>query len=144
MKNVLLFSLLALTNTLFNGCSKKPFPAVSYPFTIFQEDLAGAKTAASAQDKNIFLMIHADWCEVCNTFKTNVLQSTDIKNTLSNGIITSLIDGDKTYGKPIADTYKVTGFPTFLVLDKNGNVIIRKTGGMNESTFKAWVMPYLK
>jgi thioredoxin 1 len=144
MKNLLLFSLLLLSSLMYTGCSKKPYPAVSYPFGIIQDNLDSAKAAAVTQDKNIFLMVHADWCSVCNTFKTSVLQSADIKTTLTNTIVTSLIDGDKPYGKPIADKYGVNSFPTFLILDKTGVVLATKKGNITESVFKEWVKPYLK
>ncbi len=143
MKNILILVIALLCVSTFSNC-KKPYPEVQYPFSIIQENLDSAKNQAASKNMNVFLMVHADWCSICNTFKTTVLQSEDIKNTLANGIVTAMVDGDKTPGKPVADKYNVTGFPTLLILDKNGTVLQRKTGGMLEADFKKWVTPYLK
>jgi thioredoxin-related protein len=144
MKKIIGLLIISISIITFINCGKKTFPAVNFPFYIVQENFDTTKTIATNQDKNIFLMFHADWCSICNTFKTSVLTSIDIKNTLQNKIITSLIDGDKTYGKPYATQFGITGYPTFLVLDKSGMELSRRVGGMDEATFKAWITPYLK
>jgi thioredoxin-related protein len=144
MKNLILSGIVILMMLVVSSCGKKAYPPVQYPFSIIEENLDSAKNLANSKNMNVFLMVHADWCTQCNIFKTTVLQSEDIKNTLANGIVTSLVDGDKDYGKPIASQYAVTGFPTFIILDKNGVVLQRKTGGMAEADFKKWVTPYLK
>jgi thioredoxin-related protein len=141
-----LLSFLGVTVFLVIGFSncKKSFPEVVYPFTIISDNMDSSKATAAQRNSNIFLMIHADWCSICNIFKTTVLQSDDIKNTLANGIVTSLVDGDKTYGKPIASQYNISGFPTFLILDKNGVELSRRKGVLTEDAFKTWVTPFLK
>jgi thioredoxin-related protein len=55
-----------------------------------------------------------------------------------------MIDGDMTYGKTYYNLYNASGFPTFLILDKNGSELSRKSGGMSSSEFTNWVTPYLK
>jgi thioredoxin-related protein len=144
MKNfVVCLVLLASLFTTYS-CSKKSLPPVNYPFTIIEDDLDAAKQSAQTNNKNIFLMVHADWCSNCQTFKTTVLQSQTVKTKLSAGIVTSLIDGDKTYGKPIANTYNVNSFPTFIILDNKGVELARKKGLMNEADFLNWINSYLK
>jgi uncharacterized HAD superfamily protein len=81
---------------------------------------------------------------VCNTFKANVLTDSSVINTINNKIVFALIDGDKTYGKTYFDKYSINSFPTFVILDKNGNAIIKKIGGLSASEFKTFVTPYLK
>jgi thiol:disulfide interchange protein len=144
IKKLIVASSILVCLFALGNCGKKSLTAPTYSFSIIQDNLDSSKTVATAQNKNIFLMVHADWCSVCQTFKTTVLQSAEIKNTLSNGIVTSLIDGDKTYGKPIATQYNVGAFPTYLILDKNGVELKRRSGTVDEATFKAWVTPYLK
>jgi thioredoxin-related protein len=144
MKKILVLNLILLCILCINSCTKKSYPKVAYPFGIIEDNLDSAKAAANTTNKNIFLMVHADWCINCQTFKTTVLQSTSIKNLLSTGIITSLIDGDKTYGKPIATSYTVKAYPTFLILNKSGTELARKVGLLTEAEFTSWVTPFLK
>lgn len=142
MKKLLLFPVFCLV-LFFTNCNKVKEPT-SYPFAIIHDNLDSSKNTAVARDQNIFLMVHADWCSICNNFKATVLQSTAVKDQLANSITTSLIDGDKTYGKPIATQYGVAGFPTLFILDKNGAVLAKNIGALDEAAFLAWVKPFLK
>ncbi len=144
MKSVLYTIIILITCSITTNSCKKVSPPASYPFAIVFDNLDSTKQLANARNKNIFLMVHADWCSVCNTFKSTVLQSTAVKNLLADSIVTALIDGDKTYGKPIANNYGVQGFPTFLILDKNGVLLQKKSGGISETEFSTWIKAYLK
>jgi thioredoxin 1 len=125
-------------------CNPKVNPPAGYPFYVIQDNYDTTKVIAKQQNKNIFLMVHADWCSICNQFKSSVLNDNEVKNVLENKIITSLIDGDKTYGKPYATQFGVVGFPTMFVLDADGNVLVKRKGGMDKATFLAWINNYLK
>ncbi len=144
MKKIFLFSLLTLAILGFENCGKKTYPPVTIPYGVIYDNMDSAKTLAGSADKNIFLMFHAAWCNACFNFKTNVLNNADTKALLENKIVISLVEGDLTYGKPYAEQFNVTGYPTYVVLDKNGNTLIRKTGGMSAETFTQWITPYLK
>jgi thioredoxin-related protein len=130
---------------LFNsGCKKKAVAPSSYNFTVIQENFDSTKTAAVANKQNICLMIHADWCNICNTFLAEVLTDEAVINKIKNKIVFGLIDGDKTYGKTYFNLYNIQGFPTFLILDEKGVEITRKSGGLSSAEFITWVTPYLK
>jgi thioredoxin-related protein len=141
MKHLLfLFSIIFLAT----ACAKKVPEPKTYPFYIVQDNFDTTKSLALAQQKNIFLMIHADWCSVCNTFKTDVLNDASIKTFMENKIVASMIDGDKTYGKTYYDLFSVSAFPTMLVLDATGKELLRKRGTFTKEEFKVWLTPYLK
>jgi thioredoxin 1 len=142
MKKVLAASIFIIS--LLTMCKLKVNPPAGYPFYVIEDNYDTTKIIANQQNKNIFLMVHADWCSVCNQFKSSVLNDTDVKSKLENKIITSLIDGDKAYGKPYASQYGVVGFPTMFILDASGNVLVKRKGGMDKATFLAWVNNYLK
>jgi thiol:disulfide interchange protein len=89
-------------------------------------------------------MIHADWCNSCNVFKTNVLNDAEIKDLLENKIVVSLIDGDKPYGQLYYNQYNAQGFPTLLVLDAEGKELKRNKGALSMNEFQSWIKDYLK
>jgi thioredoxin 1 len=141
MKHLLfLFSIIFLATS---SAKKVPAPK-SYPFSIVQDDFETTKSLAATQQKNIFLLIPADWCSVCNTCKTDVLNDASIKTFMENKIVASMIDGDKTYGKTYYDLFSVSAFPTMLVLDATGKELLRRRGGISKEEFKVWLGPYLK
>jgi thioredoxin-related protein len=99
---------------------------------------------ATAKDQNMFLMLHDSWCNICNTFKNDILTEESVGNMVNNKIVVGLIDGDKDYGKLYMNRYNANGFPSFLILDKNGNELARKSGGLGKSDFFNWINPFLK
>ena len=128
------------------GCSKKvkePNPG-DYKVTIHMDNWNQMSTDAITKDQNMFLMLHASWCSICNTFKNEILTEESVATIVNNKIVVGLIDGDKDYGKPYMSQYNASGFPTFLILDKNGTELARKSGAFSKSDFLNWINPYLK
>ncbi len=128
------------------GCSKKvkePNPG-DYKVVIQYDNWNQMKADAGIKDQNMFLMLHASWCSICNTFKNDVLTEEEVGTILNNKIVIGLIDGDKDYGKPYMTQFNAGGFPTFLILDKNGNELAKKSGAFSKPDFLSWINPYLK
>ncbi len=98
---------------------------------------------AVAKTQNIFLMLPASWCSICITIKKDILTEESVGNMVNNKIVVGLIDGDKDYGKLYISRHNANGFPTFLILDKNGNELLRKTGEISKSDFLNWINPFL-
>jgi thioredoxin-related protein len=146
MKNVAsIFTMIAFI-FLLSSCKKKVAvtPLSDYKVTVIDENWDQTLLKAQTKDKNICLMFHASWCNICKTFIADVLTNTNVANTINNKIIVGLIDGDKTYGKPYFNQFNGDSFPTFLILDKNGQEISRRKGGMNNTEFLNWINTYLK
>jgi thioredoxin 1 len=144
MKIILPLFILFITTLFFANCNKKIVVPTSYALKIFDENYEGTISETNAKNQNACIMIHASWCSVCNKFKANVLTDSSVVNTINNKIVFALIDGDKTYGKTYFDKYGINSFPTFVIVDKNGNAITKLSGGLTASEFKAFVSPYLK
>jgi thioredoxin-related protein len=144
MKQLSIAFFLFTLSVAFINCKKKAVAPSSYNFPIIQENYDSTLLVASNANKNICLMIHASWCNTCNTFKANVLADENVVNIIKDKIVFAMIDGDKTYGKTYFNQFQLSGFPTFILLDKNGVELSRKSGGLSSSDFKTWVTPYLK
>jgi thioredoxin-related protein len=135
-----------ITSIVFTACKKKVpvTPLDEYKVTVIHEDFDGALNLASTNDKNMCLMLHADWCTICKTFIRDVLTEEEVEQAIKSKIVFALIDGDKDYGKTYFNQYNAHGFPTFLILDKHGVEIARNGGGLSKSEFLTWVNAYLK
>lgn len=145
MKPIILITIIACSFFLIS-CSKKvkETPLDQYKVSVIHDNWDSTKSLANSNNKNICLMIHASWCSICNTFKSEVLTDQSVENELANNIIMSLIDGDKDYGKPIYNQYGASGFPTFVITDANGNMLTKRSGKINKEEFINWIKPYYK
>jgi len=129
MKPILILTLITCSIISTTSCSKKvkETPLDQYKVTVVHDNWDSTKSLANSNNKNICLMIHASWCSICNTFKSDVLTDQSVENEIASNIILSLIDGDKEYGKPIYIQYGATGFPTFVITDANGNMLAKRS-----------------
>ena len=89
---------------------------------------------ANEQDRLIFVDFRADWCVMCYEFEELAKKDIEIIRELKKYTLVKL-DYDK--NKELArDEFEVLGLPTFLILDKNANVIKRETGFKNVTDLK--------
>lgn len=143
MKSILL---ILLTTFSLISCAKKvkELPHDQYKVGVIHDNWDSTLSVANSQDKNIVLMIHASWCSICNGFINTVLTDASVETEIGNKIIVSLIDGDKDYGKPYYTQFGANGFPTFVITDKTGKEIAKRTGKMTKEEFIAWTTPFFK
>ena len=141
MRSIVFAILLAFTAF---SCSKKnkEIPHDQYKVTVIHDNWASTLSNANSNNKNIVLMIHASWCSICNTFINTVLTDESVEAEIGNKIIVSLIDGDKDYGKTYYNQFNATGFPTFIITDKDGIEKARRSGKMTKEEFISWITPY--
>lgn len=62
--------------------------------------------------------------------KRNTFSDKQIGTFFNNNFINVAIDAEKGEGPNLAQKYRVNGFPTLLVVDKNGEVISSSSGYM--------------
>jgi thioredoxin-related protein len=140
------FLIVLLTTFSLISCTKKvkEIPHDQYKVEVIHDNWDSTLSAANTQDKNIVLMIHASWCSICNTFINTVLTDESVETEIGNKIIVSLIDGDKEYGKPYYTQFGASGFPTFVITDKAGNQIAKRSGQLSKEEFLSWISPHYK
>ena len=93
--------------------------------------------AAQEKEKPVFLLFTgSDWCVWCKKLSNEVLNKEAFSNWAKDNMILVKLDflrktkqpaDIKKYQRKIAKKYGIRGFPTVLLLDKNGEVIA-KTG----------------
>lgn len=95
-----------------------------------------ALAAAKESGKPVMMVFSTSWCGPCVAMVKGVYPKDDVKKALES-FEAVYVDGDK-YGQ-VCKTYKVRGFPTFVIADAEGEAKTSKVGGMNAAGFIAWL-----
>lgn len=134
---------------LVAGCGKQestvpatPPPLVAAPakhadapgIAWFDASVDAAFAAAKAQNKPVLLYWGAVWCPPCQQLKSTVFSRPDfIEKTRL--FVPVYLDGDEPGAQQAAERFRVTGYPTMVVLDAAGNEIQRIAGTMDLAQF---------
>ena len=98
------------------------------------------QAVAQAQKDNKMVLLDftgSDWCTWCIKFKKEALDTQDFQDYAAKNLVLVELDfphkkaqtaAEKEANKALAAKYNVDGFPTFIVLDKNGKEIGRQVG----------------
>lgn len=98
---------------------------------IFQKDYKEATRFAGENRKSILLDFYADWCEPCKEMDKKVLNQPTIARFFNANFVSIKIDGESKAGKQLMKKYLVSGFPTYIFINKKGK-IVHKISGMLE------------
>lgn len=100
--------------------------------------LPAAQALAKTENKMVLLdFTGSDWCGWCMKFKKEALDTDAFKDYAAKNLVLVELDFPrktpqsadlKKANKELSKKYNVTGFPTFVVLNKNGEEIGRQEG----------------
>jgi protein disulfide-isomerase len=101
-------------------------------------DVPQAVAKAKAADKLVLLdFTGSDWCGWCIKFKSEALDTKEFQEYAGKNLVLVELDFPrkteqsadlKAANKTLAEKYNVNGFPTFVVLNKDGKEIGRQVG----------------
>jgi protein disulfide-isomerase len=101
-------------------------------------DLPKAEAQAKAENKIVLMdFTGSDWCGWCIKFKKEVLDTPEFQEYAAKNVVLVEVDFPnkkeqsadlKAANKALEKQYKVNGFPTLVVLDKDGKEIGRQVG----------------
>jgi protein disulfide-isomerase len=101
-------------------------------------DVPQAVAKAKAEDKLVLLdFTGSDWCGWCIKFKNEALDTKEFQDYAGKDLVLVELDYPhkkeqsaelKAANKALAEKYNITGFPTFVVLNKEGKEIGRQVG----------------
>lgn len=120
MKKFLL-SLLFIAVASVSGISQ----GINWEQGTFQEALQKAKT--TGVDK-LFVDCYTSWCGPCKHMAKVVFPTKAAGDYFNANFVNVKMDMEKGEGVELAKKYKVAAYPTFLVLDSNGNELGRVVG----------------
>ncbi|MFH6959505.1 thioredoxin family protein [Flavobacterium aquidurense] len=131
MKTILFMGLLALV--VFGIYSFKN-PKVDFKedsiggIQFFNGTIQEALEKAKKENKPIFLDIYATWCGPCKMLKKNTFSDKEVGDYYNTNFINIAIDSETKEGRELVDKYRIEGYPTLLILDKNGKQIAKQLG----------------
>jgi thioredoxin-related protein len=116
--------------------------------TEWTTDVPQALAQAKKENKMVLLdFTGSDWCGWCMKFKKEALDTTEFKDYSAKNLVLVEVDFPnkkpqtselKSANKALGDKYKVDGYPTFVVLNKDGKEIGRQ-GGYQPGGPKAFI-----
>ncbi len=77
----------------------------------------------------VFLDCYTSWCGPCKMMANNVFPTKEAGDYFNARFVNIKIDMEKGEGPSIAKKYGIRAYPTFLILDSQGNEIGRVVGG---------------
>lgn len=108
---------------------------LQYVYTL-DEALARAR----AEKKPIFFNCFADWAIPCHGMNKYVFSDAEFADYMNRNFVNLYIDVSKRGNAAVAKRYDIRRFAHFLVLDADGNVLLRIVGGKKLPEFKEDVM----
>jgi len=101
-------------------------------------DLPKAQAQAKAENKMVLLdFTGSDWCGWCIKFKKEALDTTEFKDYAAKNLVLVEVDfprktpqsaDQKKANEALSKKYQANGYPTFVVLSKDGTEIGRQEG----------------
>lgn len=111
----------------------------------WEHDYQSALKRAKAENKVIFMDLWTEWCPPCLRLQKNVFPSAEASVALGKVVpFSSLVqkrDGTPVpEGTKLAGQFKLSAFPTLVILDADGKEIRRHVGDFrNGAEFAAWL-----
>jgi thioredoxin-related protein len=116
----LLLSITAIAN---DGNTGK---GIHFSKLTWKETLAKAKK----ENKMIFVDVYTTWCGPCKLLKKNTFPDKALGDYFNKNFINIAIDAEEGEWIKFAEQNNIQGFPTLLIIDKNGNEAGRTMGYM--------------
>ena len=93
------------------------------------------KATAKKENKAIFIDAYTDWCGWCKVMDKKTFTNDSVGTYFKKHFIAYKMDMERSVGIKVRMKFKVNGFPSFLFLDKNGNLIKKSFGYQEPSSF---------
>jgi thiol-disulfide isomerase/thioredoxin len=100
----------------------------------FDGDVDAAFKSATASNKPVLLYWGAQWCPPCKQLKSSVFNRPDFVEK-SKLFVAVYLDGDLPDAQKWGDVFRVTGYPTVVVLKPDRSEITRVAGNMDLSLY---------
>lgn len=125
MKRVLLLALVLLGTKLYAQDNIK----------FFEGSLAELKAEAKKQNKPVFIDCFTTWCGPCKMLAAKVFTDKTVADFYNDHFISYELDMEKGEGRDFAKEYKVTGYPTLIYMNPDGQILYRNMGASTAGYF---------
>lgn len=127
----MLFIALGVSAQSMYGDAVKADVKMKYVYS-FEEALKKAKET----NKPIFFNCFADWAVPCHSMNKLVFSDQKFADWMDKHFINFFIDVTTQEGRPLADKYNIRFQAHYLVLDSNGEILLRVVGGRSLPEFQ--------
>ena len=108
----------------------------SYQGIVFETgSLNEALEKAKREGKALFVDCYTSWCGPCQMMSKRVFPQKSVGDFMNPSFVSIKIDMEKGEGVELAKRWKVGSFPTYLVLDAQGEVVYTSNGSMPAEMF---------
>jgi len=108
----------------------------SYQGIVFETGtLNEALEKAKQEGKALFVDCYTSWCGPCQMMSKRVFPDKTVGDFMNPSFVSMKIDMEKGEGVELAKRWKVDSFPTYLVLDAQGEVVYTSRGAMPAEAF---------
>lgn len=83
---------------------------------------------AAEENKFVFVDCYTTWCSPCKKMDKQVFPVDSVGEFYNQNFINLKIDMETKEGKSFAQRYKITAYPTYLILNLQGDVMVRSCG----------------
>jgi thiol-disulfide isomerase/thioredoxin len=83
---------------------------------------------AAASDKLLFIDVYTDWCKPCKEMDMTVFNKKEAGDRYNSSFINVKVNAEAVEGIPVAKQYQVEGYPTYLFVNAEGELVYRFTG----------------
>ena len=110
----------------------------------WEHGLAAAQKRAKAEKKLIFMDLWAGWCGPCLFLQKQVFPTPTAQGALAKVVPLSIMveakDGTPSAeGKQLAERFKLSAYPTLIVIDADGNEIRRHVGALDPDNLAKFI-----
>ena len=119
--------LFAATPQIATAAPSLPSTNVAWLPAAADADITRAFALAKAQGKPVLLYWGATWCPPCNQLKATFFNRQEFA-TLARGFVAVHVDGDRPGAQKLGQRFKVSGYPTVVLMTADGAEITRLPG----------------
>jgi len=128
MKRLVIFTSLIIVSffayTVISGKSGNSKDGIKF----FEGTWDEALKKANAENKPIFLDIYASWCGPCKMLKRKTFSAKEVGDYFNASYVNLSFDGEVGEGVLLANKFHITGYPTLIILNKNGTLLSMQAG----------------
>lgn len=97
--------------------------------TVFEKGtLKELLALADEQDKYLFVDVYATWCGPCQIMAKQIFPQQKVGEFFNKTFVNAKFNAEKGEGVDVAKRYSVKAYPTFLILDSDGEEVGRIVG----------------
>lgn len=94
-----------------------------------------ALSKAKKANKLIFIDCYTVWCGPCKKLSEEVFTVSSVKKYFDKNFINMKIDMEKGEGIELAKRFKIKGYPTLLLINGEGEIVLSEVGSMDAEKF---------